>query len=1039
MTHDFPQCGCNRTERLVCEVEMRRILRERIEDTCRGHLVWVDQAKRGNGCFGTHYWATGEVIPPHDPGGTLNLTMLTDTPFQVLKLADSLDIFGDMRGDISEKLHRYVRPWVRHLDQKNKRGFFVFSRTTGMPREGYQNYRLEDHVWIWSALQVVQNHHLGQELKKKRKKEKKSRQANETSSDQDTLSWDYSPAEFRRVVLRRFTTENPVSKQRMLAIARSPSENRFLLRNRDTALFHDTKTAFFNLSDDLWHATIDAQKFHKENQHATWDSPLRYALALLMASKNHQINHKSPEEMLGTAKKVLLQASSVSGILPGQLNMETKEPEIYRDESRRDFYWHASFETLYILWQVRTVLESGQISPHTNPGDASKHSTTQHGSGQEKESPMGQKSTPHNTDSNDASKHLTTLYRSRQEKESAMGNRHLEMGKSIPYNNLIDQKSIVEISDEWLYNLPNFLDFKPDIQASLKILPEILWGLEESSPLYKKDFLYMGDSNPKGNSLKGVMVDVPKKNPTAEKLTDIDILSGHEMYNRLGELRTAEKAKKRLIWSPKANADLGLLCLLASPRSEALSMALFFNRHLFREKYFADETTAAFNAWKTEFHLSSYQFVRKNDRVEDLKFLGGENGIRRAGMGFRILGDFFDRYWTCHVLEYEPKDDLQGEPKDDRGNEPKADNEENFRVRFKALFKNRIPEIELGKMEGKHWRQRKVLELILFDRMLEKIIRRYKEMLGKVDHRLGELLAYKKNAGISSSSSDVLSIANDIFSWEMDSYAYLEFRKLWPPFQYTLQIMEEDLRGTLDTIDLWKTRERDREPERPRWTRNDESKYRSAITKITAANNRKIHDLERYHSKIQSLRDSLASRLESTRNDLSFQSAENIRYFTYITAVFLPLGFGAAAMSTSEVPGGKMALNMFIAAVIVFVPTVLALAYGPKVSNEMRRMLRPTLWILLSGAQAIFGSSRRSNYCELPPKAAGGLGSAQQNALLDHTGMTAPGSGVRERIPFHKEVRGLRGMISRRGHTNCDDRELEAGTVDRRIGKTESP
>ncbi|OAP55761.1 hypothetical protein AYL99_09913 [Fonsecaea erecta] len=940
----FQPCQCNSAERLACGFEMRRRLSTRIEDTCRAHVAWIGQATFADGRFKTHYWASGQEMSSDDGVNARDTTLmpdasiststdmpfqiLTDTPFQILKLSDFAAIFDDDdKALVRSYLLHCVRPWIRHLDQKNKRGFFAFSRTTDTPREGYHNYRLEDHVWIWSALQVVDQLGLGRELKKERKQKKESKKSErkqsrsqvdsmsleQESSQQDILKWGYSPAEFRRNVLRRFTVQNRAARQRMLAVARCWSESRFLLRTRDTAFFHDTKPAFFDRTDDLWKATINAQKYHEENQDATWDSPLRYALALLMASKGLQINGRSPQDMLKTAKKVLFQSSSASGMLPGQLNMETKDPEIFQVKSRRDFYWHTCFETPYILWKVRSTLECEAISTQTVADDSGEPHAVM---------PQLAKGSP--------SHHL-----------------HLEMKKSMPHNDLIDQQSIVEISDEWLYNPPPFLDFKPNMtgirdffqyfanDGIFESLLELFYDLEPRSLLRRGTFSFM---DAKGHNLEGAIIDVPKSKHMAgdpnvaiagNPLDKIELLTSHGMYGRLDKLRTAEEAKKRLIWSFKANPDLGLLCAMASPGAEAAFIASFFDRHFHREKYFTDDTTAALNAWTTEFHLSSYQLVDENDGITDLKFLGGQKWIRRAGTGFRIVGDFFDRFWTCHVLEYEPKDYV-GDA------QVKAHHPDKLQQCFDTLIKNRIPEMERGRNP---WRQRKVLELILFDRMLEKIIGRYKELLQHVDGELRDLLSDEEENGDSSPvvHSDVLSISNAIFSQEMDSYAYLEFRKKWPPFQYTLQIMEEDLKETLDTVGLWKTRERDREPERPRWTINDEAKYRSVITKMTTANNHKIRDLERYHSKIQSLRESLASRLGSTRDDLSFQSAENVRYFTYITVVFLPLGFGAATMSTSGLPSRKMVLDMFVAAVIIFIPTLLALAYGPTVFDEILR------------------------------------------------------------------------------------------------------
>jgi len=982
----------------------------------------VEHAKVSQGCYNTHYWATGNPIALDDEDEVQSFKMWTDTPFQILKFADAADVFEEHKPYVQAHLNSIVRPWIRHLDKNNTRGFFTFSRTTGMPSDGYHNYRLEDHVWIWSALQVVDQLGLGQQLKKQCREpmEKMRRRKSNFSTIRqdrihDSLSWDYTPSDFRRTILRKFTEQNPVSRQPMLAVGRSLSDTRYLFRSRDTALFHDTKTVFFNRRDEVFQATIDAQKYHLENEDSLWDSPLRYALALLMASKGHQINSKSTTEMFKIAKSVLFQATSASGMMPGQLNMGTKEPDIFDNRSRRDFYWHASFETVFVLWQLRSFLEHETLVPNAGCDNI--------GEGQ--------------ADALDPPKGNLVIQKM------------LEMEKSMPYIDLIDQRNIVEIRDEWLYKAPEFLEFTPDIESTKEFFDyirnenllqhplETLYELEPRSLLRAATFSFIQELKSVDKNLKGVVIDVPriktssssqKRTKPPDQLAAVTILSCHQIFNKLKERRTADKAKKRLIWSLRADADFGLLCLLASPSGEQQAMVAFFDRHHHTEKYFFDETMAAVNVWNTEFHLSSFQLmeVPESDALHtDLKFLGSNRRVRRGGMGFRFVGDYFDRFWTCHVLEYEPKDDLAS---------PAVSDRDNISARFDALIKEKIPNTErIG--VPKPWRQRKVLELILFDRMLEKIFGRYNQMLGEIDNHLTTLLSYEPRAGALVESSDALLISNAIFSSQMDSYLYLKICQQWPPLEYTLQIMEEDLKTTLEKIELWNNREQDRRSERPRWTRNDEIKYRSVITLMTTANNQKIRDLERYHSRVRSLRESLARRLESTRNDLSFQGAENVRYFTYVTVVFLPLGFGVATMSTSSVPSGRMALNIFIAVVITFVPTIVALACASeivKLFNSVSHAFRKLLVFLF----AVDGPPLRPGVGPSPP---GSIEGGDRNKLSRKVPGSVHGSASTSKsdVPtLEGRVNGWKSFVKeakdlyrrrKSGHTKNDERELEAG------------
>ena len=85
----------------------------------------------------------------------------------------------------------------------------------------------------------------------------------------------------------------------MLAVARSSSENRFLLRARDTALFYETKVPFFHDSARLWKATVDAQKFPAETQDSSWDSPRRYVtfeVPYILWENSKQENESEPAQ-----------------------------------------------------------------------------------------------------------------------------------------------------------------------------------------------------------------------------------------------------------------------------------------------------------------------------------------------------------------------------------------------------------------------------------------------------------------------------------------------------------------------------------------------------------------------------------------------------------------------------------------------------------------------------------------------------------------------------------------------------------------------
>jgi hypothetical protein len=881
------------------------ILQERIRRVCRGHAVWLKEAdklekldsrgKKVGICFGANYWVTGKALSR----SATSAEVLTDTPFQLIKLADHGRVFetGSKPSHLGE-LKNLAQDWIQELDVENARKFYAFPRS-GTDTKKLQEFRLEDHVWIWRALGAVKDIVLEEKSKNQKLRPNQQPQPNRlgTSVKKMTRNSDlnsrYSPAVFQRHVLRRFTTENLVSKQRMLAVARSPVENRFYLHSRDTALLYKEHSAFFSKYNALWKATKDAQKFHEEPEDSAWGNPLRYTLDIVLGD--------SADRM--AAKVILLQSLSANGLFPGALNTLTKEPELHYDEDFRDTYWHRTFEVPYVLWRNRDSNLFQHVPSNSLAQDL-------------KESKVS---------SIDSAQVLKYLLANSPASESYPT--QMVMKKRMPFNNVIVQQSIVELSDEWLYKPPNF--FRP------KLVGEQPFCGQNASPV-----------------LRGTVIDIPKTDHTKgykDPLFGITLMSNESIYTKLSQERRPEDSKKRLIWI--TNPDTGTIeicCTIAEHEKDSLKP--FFKRHEDKAKYFSDEVTATANLWTTEFHLSSYRVLspKENKEGADMTFLGNETTfIERAGTGFRLVGDFFDRYWTCHVLGIRLDDNFANEenPRNisDRSTEIKLDDNDAFERHLRDVLELAKLNLEL-EPHKKPWKQRKVLELLLFHQMLGEITKRYQKIIEMTGQRLKELFPHttRKEANV---TETIISISNELFSKQLNNGAYLTFRRTWPVFQYSLQVLEEDLTGVLEKIDLWTTRKADRAPEEPRWTKNDERRYRAAITKLKNENSHAIRDLKVHLTTIQSLRMSLSSGLNSTRDELGFRNAENIRYFTYLTAVFLPLGFATGIWSMADAsPRSESIKGMVITAVVTLLLTTAVLVNLQRLNEYWSDYTSRTFW-----------------------------------------------------------------------------------------------
>lgn len=901
-------------------------LRARVSRTLRGHLKWLSSQteKSRSGCFAANYWVTGKVMDDStSPSAAWTpRDSLTDTPFQLIKAAEFGALYSDLK---DQKLAQSIisgvcENWIATLEKLDKRERSAWPHTA---EEGINVFRLDDHVWIWKALKSIEDLEIWEQLRGLPGNDEKI----------DKLSQKFNSREVQRDILRQFTTENDVSRKRMLAVTRSPTKTRFMFHARDTALFYGIDWGFFSQqssSFEVWENTIEAQAHYDENQEVGWDNSIRYALAIVMGSRGKTINKRSPHNLVRSSLEVLLQSTSPNGFFPGQLDKATKEPAMYMEEVDRDFYFHASFEIPFVLLAHASRINAIQLSEPAQQSDEKPPVAVIHpGLEQtverltEEIEALRLKLSQDKLDEAAQPKHhqlsgwrdyqLPALDASSIEIDefkrlsaaniSKLGRKVLAMKKIIPFNSLIDSSSIVEIEEEWLYNFPAFFlrdhEFSSDDvsrQACELLKPDkgdntgavIIKGARE----YRGNRLAFNTDDTGGVSCVLDALKQKQLGKRSKRASDSRLLAcfNSELWQALNAPRTANDAKKRFIWLPQATAETALACYLATAEVEKPAISLFFDRHANYEKFFIDNTTMVLNTWESEFHLSFYQLTDADalsvvpgipDRNEDVFPGNPKKKITRTSMGFRFYGDFFDRYWTCHFIEYS------------LGNSLKS------------------PLIYSEKHRS--WRQRKVLELHLFEHILTELVKSTRNMFHEIRAELGV-----ENGALSFSILN----SDDYFSSSVQ----------WQKFQQILQAVEEELSSVLLAVSKWETREKDRGQEKPRWTRNNERKYRGDINKLLGSTSRKIRDLHSLHANIRSLKESLASSQDKIRDDLGLRGAENIRFFTYVTVVFLPLGFAASIFSMGGTPDTLVIQRMATLAIVALVLTVLAL-FNAKLLN----------------------------------------------------------------------------------------------------------
>jgi hypothetical protein len=252
------------------EIEQRRVwniylsrLHRRVLQVLRGHMVWICAKAECSELesFYPHHWPNGRRIFYTQ---WLSPPSLIDTPLQLLKvfcyykLAKSLPQRIWKRWNrarelywIQKSLRPKARSWIDKLHRLNERGTYAFYDPGSMDDDDEQDrkYRLSDHVVIGLALKAVE----------------------ELKLQTNYRIWPYyTYEEVHCKILKRFTVEHPISKQKMLAISRWKDATRFLLHSKDTLLF-STESLEYLQDRVMW------DRKQKNSEHAGSIDLWRYA------------------------------------------------------------------------------------------------------------------------------------------------------------------------------------------------------------------------------------------------------------------------------------------------------------------------------------------------------------------------------------------------------------------------------------------------------------------------------------------------------------------------------------------------------------------------------------------------------------------------------------------------------------------------------------------------------------------------------------------------------------------------------------------
>ncbi|KAJ5628891.1 hypothetical protein N7490_011119 [Penicillium lividum] len=306
----------------------------------------------------------------------------------------------------------------------------------------------------------------------------------------------------------------------------------------------------------------------------------------------------------------------------------------------------------------------------------------------------------------------------------------------------------------------------------------------------------------------------------------------------------------------------------------------------------------------------------------------------RAAASFRFSGDFFDRFWTCHVIESYPAEPLEGNIKDFFIQDNK---------RLEGLFSGGRQHV---------WQQRKILELLLFYRILTHVNKSTRSITDIIREKLAVKTVAENRADGKKGSLGLY-----------DTAVYFESLKKWASLHEVLEILDEELDRVWENTNAWETREQDRRTEQPRWTSKDERKYRDALNHVLLLSQNAQRELHSERAKVASLIKSLQYQSDEAKNNYdrhmterSFQQNDNVKYFTYATVIFQPLAFAASIYSMQSSPPTDVLQHMVICSVVAFFVLLIIVVSLPFLLRPIQSGLwGPTqVWRLLDRNSEIF-------------------------------------------------------------------------------------
>lgn len=481
----------------------------------------------------------------------------------------------------------------------------------------------------------------------------------------------------------------------------------------------------------------------------------------------------------------------------------------------------------------------------------------------------------------------------------------------------MNQTNVVdtEFLPDWMYHYPNFIhkkklniDVREKLQqlSSVKSLDRAIKSWKASGN-FNTEVMWKIPFQP-GVVDSGIKKRINPNQPLAEREINIEnYYYRTEFWERLLQPRTHEKAKKRLIELSSKDKESVLICWLATSEEENHFFLDYFHRHESSESFFGERAHWQGNVWETEFHLVFHELQTDDEsddstlapsgdedyqsQLSDRQIISQPNSPKRdvvksVALSFRFVGDLRDRFWTCHFF---------------------SSAKHGFKGFVDKYYLNNSTECEFhADIQG----QRKVLELAYVEKALC-------EMKRSIDEILTEFQL---------DAHEAKDLANESFAFIHDNLNhYVEIERI-------LRNVLQSLDASLGTIEQWEKREENRGL-RSRWSHKDEKRHGGKLKDLATKCKIIVQQLRVQQGRLREQRgiaeqriSNLISYRQLQEARTSTQSAADVRLFTYVTTIFLPLSFASSLFSMAGAPKGSTVYIMVPTTVIALMVTFLLLA-----------------------------------------------------------------------------------------------------------------